>query len=663
MNVLALLKVRFRLALAPLVADPAKLAESLDMVRPSTDPKFGDYQANFAMPLGKQLGRSPREVATDVVARLDIAEICHPPEVAGPGFINLRVRDDWLAAQVSEAARDAERLGIPRVEKPRTYVVDYSAPNVAKEMHVGHIRSTVIGDALCRILRFLGHRVISDNHIGDWGTQFGMILYGWKHFCDDAAYRQSAVTELARLYRVVHQLVDYHEARVALPERERQARAAEEELARVKSAPPPADKAAKKEADKMLRRLEGAAATANESLRSVQAKLAAVDSDPKFAALAAAHKNIGEAVLAETAKLHVGDSENLALWKQFLPPALADIDTIYRRLGVTFDHTLGESFYHDRLAGVVADLQKRGIAVESDGAICVFVEGFDHPLVVQKRDGAFLYATSDLATIQYRVETWDPDAILYVVDHRQSGHFGPLFGAARRWGVTRPELTHVAFGTVLGEDGRPFKTRSGDTVGLGGLLDEAERRALAIVSENDDAKPQPELSPDERRRVATAVGIAAIKYADLAHNRTSDYVFSYEKMLATRGNTATYIQYAYARVRSIFRKGAAGDVMRGSPDPAQVQILITHPAERWLALGILGLAEAIDAVLAGYFPHHLTSYLFELATRYSTFYQECDVLKAEPESLRTSRLLLCDLTARTLKLGLDLLGIEVIEQM
>ncbi|MEX0585927.1 MAG: arginine--tRNA ligase [Pirellulales bacterium] len=663
MNVLALLRERFRAALSPLVPDAAQLAELLDMVRPSTDPKFGDYQANFAMPLGKQLGRPPREIAAEIVERLDVEPICHPPELAGPGFINLRVRDDWLAERLCDAARDIDRLGIPVAREPRTYIVDYSAPNVAKEMHVGHIRSTVIGDALCRVLRFLGHRVVSDNHIGDWGTQFGMILYGWKHFRGEAAYEASAVTELARLYRLVHQLVDYHEARAALPDRQRQAQAAQDELARAKTVAPPTDKAAKNEADKLRRRLETAAAEATESPATLSAKLAAVDSDPRLSSLAADHANIGEAVLAETARLHIGDAENLRLWKQFVPPALADIDTIYRRLGVTFDHTLGESFYHDRLAGVVADLKKRGIAAESDGAVCIFVEGFDHPMIVQKRDGAFLYATTDLATIQYRMEKWDPDAILYVVDHRQASHFSQLFAAARRWGVAKPEFMHVSFGTVLGEDGRPFKTRSGDTVGLGALLDEAERRALTIVSENDEAKPQPELSADQRRQVATAVGIAAIKYADLAHNRTSDYVFSYERMLATRGNTSTYIQYAYARVRSIFRKGGADvDALRRALD-ASNPITITHPAERWLALGILGLSEAIDATLAGYYPHHLTSYLFELATRYSTFYQECDVLKAEPLATRTSRLLLCDLTARTLKLGLGLLGIEVIEQM
>jgi arginyl-tRNA synthetase len=578
MSLLAELKNRFRTALADLADDPAEL---LEMIRRSQAPKFGDYQANFAMPLGKKLRRPPRDVAAEVLARLDLADLCDRCEVAGPGFINLSVRDEWLAAALAAAVADP-RLGIAPVDRPRTYVIDYSAPNVAKPMHVGHIRSTVIGDALCRMLRFLGHTAISDNHIGDWGTQFGMILYGYKHFLDPTAYQENPVEELARLYRLARRLMD-----------------------------------------------EDA--------------------------------NVASAVLAETARLHAGDPENRGLWQEFLPACQHEINRMYRRLDVTFDHALGESFYEDRLQEIVDELLATGIARESDGAVCVFLEGRETPMIVRKQDGAFLYATTDLATIRYRMETWRPDAILYVVDHRQGLHFQQLFATARLLGYRDVELEHVSFGTVLGDDGRPFKTRSGDTVGLEGLLDEAVGRALKIVGANDDAKPGGwELSPQQRAEIAETVGIAALKYADLSQNRTSDYVFSYDKMLAMTGNTATYMQYAYARVRSIFRKGGVDvEALRASGAP----ILLGTPAERALGLEILRFSEALDMAVADYRPNQLTSYLFDLANRYSTFFEGCPVLKAESESLRASRLLLCDLTARTIQKGLELLGIRVVEKM
>jgi arginyl-tRNA synthetase len=580
MNILPPLKERFQKALAGLVEDST---EMLELIRRSQDPKFGDYQANMAMPLGKVLRRPPRDVAAEIIRRLDLSDLCHPPEIAGPGFINLRVKDEWLVERLSAAAADP-RLDIPPVAEPRTFVIDFSAPNVAKPMHVGHIRSTVIGDSLCRVLRFLGHNVISDNHIGDWGTQFGMILYGYKHFLDQDAYRKSPVEELARLYRHVRQLMD----------------------------------------------------------------------DP-------AHPEVQAAVLAETALLHAGDAENRRLWTEFLPFCEDEIDRMYKRLGVTFDHTLGESFYEDRLASIVDNLLQRGIARESDGAVCIFLDGIESPMIVRKKDGAFLYGTTDLATIRYRLETWRPDAILYVVDHRQSLHFKQLFVAARLVGWKDVELDHVSFGTVLGDDGRPFKTRSGDTVGLEDLLDEAVRRALEIVSANDDAKPNgPELSADERRQVSESVGIAALKYADLSQNRTSDYVFSYDKMLAMNGNTATYMQYAFARVRSIFSKGGVdAETLRASG----AAILLGSPAERALALELLRFSEALDMTVADYRPNQLTTYLFDLANRYSTFFEQCHVLRAETDELRQSRLLLCDLTARTIRKGLELLGIQVVEKM
>ncbi len=608
MSILPDLKERFRGALAGLVDDPADL---LDLIRRSQDPKFGDYQANLAMPLGKRLHRPPREVAAEVIGRLDLADLCEPPEIAGPGFINLRVKDDWLIGRLSAAVSD-ERLGVPKVQEndKRTFVVDYSAPNVAKPMHVGHIRSTVIGDALCRVLRFLGHEVISDNHIGDWGTQFGMILYGWRRFRDEEAYRRNPVEELARLYRLVRRLMDEQEESSA---------------------------------------------------------------------------DINAAVLAETAKLHAGDAENRRLWAEFLPYCEDEIERMYKRLDVRFDHALGESFYEDRLAGIVEELLRRGIARKSDGAVCIFLEGQKTPMIVRKKDGAFLYGTTDLATIRYRMETWRPDAILYVVDHRQSLHFQQLFAAARLLGCGDVELQHVSFGTVLGDDGRPFKTRSGDTVGLEGLLDEAVRRAAEIVAANDDAKPDgPELSAQQRRQIAETVGIAALKYADLSQNRTSDYVFSYDKMLAMNGNTATYMQYAYARVRSIFAKGnvdvdalravekGTGPICAKHPagrsgkldlSPFPPPILLGAPAERALGLELLRFSEALDLAVADYRSNQLTAYLFDLANRYSTFFEQCRVLRAESDELRQSRLLLCDLTARTIQKGLELLGIKVVERM
>jgi arginyl-tRNA synthetase len=660
MHILAELKRRFEKALMALGGDTAELIE---MVRPSQDAKFGDYQANCAMPLAKQLGRPPREVAAEIISRLDVADLCEPPEIAGPGFVNLRLRTDWLTREV-ERAMGNPRLGVAAVTEVRTYIVDYSAPNVAKPMHVGHIRSTVIGDALCRTLRFLGHRVIGDNHLGDWGTQFGMILYGYKNFVDRAAYERDRVGELARLYRLVRKLVDYHDGRRELPSREAEIARRQAEVERQRHQLPTLDPKEGKKAEKNVRQAERALSEMREEIAELRAKLAGVDADPELSRLAAEHADIGRTVLEETARLHEGDAENVTLWREFVPACMEDIERIYRRLGVKFDEVLGESFYHDRLAGVVSDLERKGLARESGGATCVFLEGYDTPMIIRKGDGAFLYATTDLATIQYRMEKWRPDAMLYVVDHRQSLHFEQLFAAARAWGYRDAAMVHVSFGTVLGEDGRPFKTRAGDTVGLEGLLDEAVERALKIVSDNDDAKPSgPELSADERRSVAEAVGIGAVKYADLSQNRTSDYTFSYDKMLAMQGNTATYMQYAHARVRSIFARGEkqlGGELLSGAIAGA---IRLDHPAERALAIELLRFAEAIEMVLADYRPNQLTNYLFELSNKFSTFYEQCPVLRAETPELVRSRLLLCDLTARVIEQGLELLGIAAVERM
>jgi arginyl-tRNA synthetase len=653
MNILAELRKRFETALTPSTDQPAQFAE---MVRPAQDSRFGDYQANFAMPLAKQQGRNPRELAAEIVARLDVSDICNPPEIAGPGFINLRLRDDWLQARTNELVGD-ERLGVPAVAQPRTYVIDYSAPNVAKPMHVGHLRSTVIGAALEKIHRFLGHRVISDNHIGDWGTQFGMIIFGYKHFLDAAAFERDPVGELARLYRLVNQLSDYHESRALLPKLDA---ALAEKLGQLESLQPPADekdKVFQKARKKLLTEVE----TTREQIAGARRKLGAVDDNPQLRAQAAAFPDIAVQARLETAKLHAGDPENRQLWEHFVPLCLAALQGIYDRLDIRFDVVLGESFYQPLLAGVVEDLLQRGLARESEGAICVFIPGVEAPFIVRKSDGAFTYATTDLATIKYRVEQLGADAALYVVDARQSDHFKLLFETARLWGYDQIELKHVSFGTILGDDGRPFKTRSGDTVGLESLLDEAIVEARKVITQTDEAgEPRPVLDPQAQERVAEVVGLGGIKYADLKHNRESDYVFSWEKMLAKSGDTATYMQYAYARVCGIVRKGGIDRAsLRGLPDA----IRITAPAERTLAFQVNRLAEALSGTAGECRPNILTDYLFQTANAFSTFYEECPVQKAETDELRISRLLLCDITARVIEHGLGLLGIQTIEQM
>ncbi|MFM8708852.1 MAG: arginine--tRNA ligase [Planctomycetia bacterium] len=607
----AALRGMFRAALERLTADGVvaiaadELPGLVDQVRETADPKFGDYSGTMAMALAKRAGLKPRDVAVEITRRLDVGDLFEPPsDPVGPGFINLRVRQDALARAVVAALADP-RLGVAPVAEPDTIVIDYGGPNVAKPMHVGHIRSTVIGDALARILRFRGHSVITDDHLGDWGTQFGMILWGWKHCRDDSRFAADPTAELGRLYRLVRKVAD----------------AKPEELAR----------------------------------------------DPEAAALAARYPDAGREVLAETAKLHEGDPENRALWEQFMPFCRAEIDRIFARLHVSFDHALGESFYQPMLAGVVAELMADPAvrARESRGAIGVFLNGDDAPpFLIRKADGAFLYATTDLATLQWRMEHWKPDRILYVVDSRQSPHFEQLFATAKLWGcgdrrrIADVQLVHVAFGTVLGEDGKPFKTRAGDTVGLEALLDEGVERAARVAAAGDESQPVG-VDAAERRHVAEIVGIGAIKYADLSQNRTTDYVFSFDKMLQLTGNTAAYMQYAVARVEGIFSKGGLDrDALRR----AVQGVSLATPQERALALELLRFGEALEDVEADYRPNVLTAWLYELAGCYSTFYDALPVLKAEGEE-RTSRLALCDLTGRILRQGLELLGIGTVDKM
>lgn len=588
MTLLKLLQQKFHDALAGLVPDQAPYAA---LVKPAQDSQHGDYQANCAMPLAKILGQPPRVVAQEIINRLPLGDMLEKPEIAGPGFINLRLKADWLARRVQEMAT-SDRLGVEPAEKPRTIVIDFSSPNVAKPMHVGHLRSTIIGDALTRMLRFLGHRVITDNHLGDWGNQFGMLLYGYKHFRNEEALRADPVRELARIYIHVRSLM-------------------------------------KKDED---------AETAG---------------DP-----------VADAARQETVKLHAGDPENVAIWQQFMPACLEDIEAIYRRLDVRFDHTHGESFYQPMLAAVVQSLLDKGLARTGEqGAIVIGDE--DPPAIVRKKDGAFTYTTSDLATIQYRMEHWQPDAILYVVGAPQALHFKNLFAAARSWGYDKVELTHIAFGSVLGSDRKTIRTRDGGAVELGALLDEAVEHGARKYEETSEERlaagqeAQPVTDPD-RRAIAEVVGLGAVKYADLSQNRTTDYVFSWDKMLATDGNTSTYMQYAYARIRSVFRKA--------DENPEQYRVSPPLPAlvsswERDLALQLLRLGDALEAATADYKPNLLTAYLWDLAKSYSGFYQNCPVLKAETADLRQSRLLLCDLTARVIGHGLCLLGIGVVERM
>ena len=573
-----LIEQRVRSAVANVLPD-AELSGV--QVRPCPDPKFGDYQTTSLMSLAKERKRNPRQLATEVVATLDVHEWCEPVEIAGAGFLNFRLRPEALA-ETLQAAGQGQHLFFQKTKQPRVIVVDFSSPNVAKPMHVGHIRSTILGDSLARTLRLLGHRVITDNHIGDWGTQFGKLLVGWKQQLDRAALQSDPIGEMERLYKSIN------------------------------------------------------AASAN---------------DPALL----------EHARQELVKLQEGDPENLRIWTEMIALSQVQFETIYERLGVRFDHSLGESFYNPRLKQVVQELQQKEIARESEGAMAVFFDDLpqlrEHPALIRKSDGAANYTTTDLATLAHRLEQWKPDEIVYVTDGRQQLHFQQLFAIFRRWHPeARLKLAHVWFGSILGEDGRPFKTRSGETVKLADLLDEAEERAFQTVSEKN-----PDLPEAQRHAIARVVGLGAVKYADLLPNRQSDYVFSWEKMLALHGNTAPYLQYAYARIRSIFRKAGADAVSPAAPDAA-APFSPSAPEEIALAKHLLNFGLVLEAVAEEYRPNFLCNYLSELAGVFARFYEQCPVLKAEPQERRL-RLALCDLTARVLKQGLELLGIETLELM
>lgn len=640
MNLLSELRSLFEPALLAVGADPAKVSDYLGMVKPAADAKHGDYQANFAMPLAKVLGKKPQEVAKEVIEATPTDGMIDPPTVAGPGFINLKLTDAWIAERVQAIAKD-DRLGVTPTGSPKKYVIDYCGQNVAKPLHVGHIRSTVIGDALIRLLRFLGHAVVGDNHLGDWGTQFGMLIYGYRTFLNKDAYKADPVRELARLYVTVRGVAGTIDilSNAYTNFRDQAAFDADpvSELTRL-----------------YVNGLKRAKSDDED------------DDDRKGPPFP---NPVADAYRTETAKLHAGDTDNLALWNQFIPPCLDELETVYQKLDILpRDNQLGESYYQPMLAGVVEDLLAGGVAEAGDGGSVILRFGKDNVTVIRKRDGAFTYTTTDLATIKHRIDTWQPDAVLYVVDFRQAHHFKNLFAAAEKWGFTGVEFQHLSFGSVLAKDGKPIKTREGGATELNELLDRAielggklfELTYWKRAAAGHDVPKWDDISDAEKHDIAQAVGIGAVKYADLSGNRTSDYRFDFDKMLATEGNTATYMQYAYARCRAIFRKGNVDDEgFRTSPP----KVLLTHPAERALAVQVLKFEEVLSAAAAEYLPHYVTQYLWDVAKAFSGFFEGCPVLTAPNEELRQSRLLLVDLTARTIQTALGLLGIRTVERM
>ncbi len=557
------------------------------LIRPSS---FADFQANVALPLAKRLGRPPREVAAELASRLDVADVSEPPEVSGPGFINFTLRGDWIAAQASRMLDDP-RLGLEPVARPLTVVVDYSSPNIAKEMHVGHLRTTIVGDAIVRILEFAGHRVIRDNHVGDWGTQFGMLIEYLHDVGEDSPEAALQRTDPNAFY---------------------------------------------------------------------QAARRKFDSDPGFT----------ERSRKRVVDLQGGDPDTLRLWQEYVGLSKDYLHRIYGRLGVTLTDAdiRGESFYNDLLTDTVAILEAKGLAVYSDGALCAFPPGFTGregrplPLIIRKSDGGYTYATTDLATVRYRVDDLQCDRAIYVVGSDQALHFRMVFEVARQAGWIPPEASfeHAQIGLVLGTDGNRLRTRSGDNVQLSDLLKEAVERARGIL---DELEAPTRFDPDELDAIAEAVGIGAVKYADLSTARESAYVFDWDRMISFRGNTGPYLQYAAARIRSIFRRAGAVPITGADPDIRGSRVAVTAAAERALALRLLEFGAVVTGVGETTEPHRLAAYLFDVASLFTTFYEQCPVLKAEPESLRASRLALCALTLRVLTKGLDLLGVPVPEQM
>ncbi|HCB2642394.1 arginine--tRNA ligase [Escherichia coli] len=577
MNIQALLSEKVRQAMIAAGAP----ADCEPQVRQSAKVQFGDYQANGMMAVAKKLGMAPRQLAEQVLTHLDLNGIASKVEIAGPGFINIFLDPAFLAEHVQQALA-SDRLGVSTPEK-QTIVVDYSAPNVAKEMHVGHLRSTIIGDAAVRTLEFLGHKVIRANHVGDWGTQFGMLI--------------------------------------AWLEKQQQENAGEMELAD----------------------LEGFYRDAKKHY----------DEDEEFA----------ERARNYVVKLQSGDEYFREMWRKLVDITMTQNQITYDRLNVTLtrDDVMGESLYNPMLPGIVADLKAKGLAVESEGATVVFLDEFKNKegepmgVIIQKKDGGYLYTTTDIACAKYRYETLHADRVLYYIDSRQHQHLMQAWTIVRKAGYV-PEsvpLEHHMFGMMLGKDGKPFKTRAGGTVKLADLLDEALERARRLVAEKN-----PDMSADELEKLANAVGIGAVKYADLSKNRTTDYIFDWDNMLAFEGNTAPYMQYAYTRVLSVFRKAEIDEEQL-----AAAPVIIREDREAQLAARLLQFEETLTVVAREGTPHVMCAYLYDLAGLFSGFYEHCPILSAENEEVRNSRLKLAQLTAKTLKLGLDTLGIETVERM
>jgi len=563
------------------------------VVRPAGNPKFGDYQANGVMGAAKKLKTNPRQLAEKIVTNLDLSDICSKTEAAGPGFINLTLSQNFIADRLRNMLEDCDnRLGIDEKEKPVRTVVDFSGPNIAKQMHVGHLRSTIIGDCICRVLEFEGDKVIRQNHIGDWGTQFGMlVIFLWQKI---------------------------------------------EELDSPEWTAPP------------LEDLESFYKQASQKYKN----------DPDFAAKAR------DAVVG----LHNGNKGLLELWKMIVAASEKHYQKLYDQLNINLkpENIRGESAYKGDLPEIVKEFEDKGLASESDGAVCVFPEGFKNkdgeplPLIIQKSDGGFLYATTDLAALKYRINELKAEKIIYVTDARQSLHFEMVFEAARMagWVTDDVQLEHITFGSVLGEDGKPLKTRSGENVKLKDLLDEAVKRARNIVEQKNRDLPE-----DKKKQIAEAVGIGAVKYADYSNNRTSDYIFSFDKMMAMDGNTAPYMQYAYARIKSIEKKAKQQGVEVEKELANIDKVDLSEPAELELAKHIIRYDQAIESAGGDYRPNYLTEYLYELAQRFSSYYNHCPVIKAD-ENKRPERLMLCRLTEKIIRHGLTkLLGINVVEQM
>ena len=569
----------------------------------ATKSEFGELQLAGALQLGKALGKNPRELATLISEALASAPEVARTEIAGPGFVNVHLHTAWLARRAAEIVTD-QRFGLRNVGQDERVVIDYSSPNVAKPMHVAHIRSTIIGDAVKRVLRALGYEVVADNHLGDWGTQFGKLIVAYRRWLDADAFARSPVDELLRLY-------------ILFCDEEQR------ERAQLGDAPAPAP-AADGEED------EG--------------------SDPESA------PPILKEARRELVALQQGAPENVALWKQFVDVSMREFERVYRRLGVSFDVVLGESFYNDRLEPTLKMLVERGIAEESRGA---FIVSFDKardgaelpPFLVRKADGGFLYGTTDVAGLLYRMETWRPSRIIILTDERQQLHFKQLFATARRLGIDC-SLEHVWFGLMRLAEGT-ISTRDGNVIGLEAMLDEAEKRARVAAAEHN-----PELTPDELDEVARVVGIGAVKYNDLSRDRQTSFTFTWDKALSLTGNTAPYLQYAYARMQSLLRKAESEHGAR----PGSLDEVTLSAAERRLLVELHFYDQVVEEVGRTARPHVLSDYLFGVASAFSTFYADTPVLKAEPRE-RAARLALCDLTARTLRHGLNLLGIQTLDRM